>query len=51
MSWGMVDEMETYRFEEETEVQLNPAVLRKIPDLNAKQLEKIDQFEQKQNRV
>lgn len=45
--WGIDDENAVYSYQEEHELRLEPRVLRDLPGINEKQLEKIEQFENK----
>jgi hypothetical protein len=47
ISWGMVDEGEIYAYEDEEDFKLDPELLRQLPNLTSKDLEKIDNFEKK----
>lgn len=47
VNWGISDEAIIYNYEAEHEMKIEPSVLRKIPNLTAKQIEKIDQYETK----
>ncbi len=47
INWGMVDEAEIYAYEDEEEMKLDPELLRELPDLTAKDLEKIEAYEKK----
>ena len=51
ISWGMIDEEEIYAWNEEEEVKLDSELLRKLPDLSAKDLEKIDNYEKKLRKL
>lgn len=47
IGWGIMDEDVVYRQQNEDEMSLEPELLRDLPDLNEKQREKIDKYEQK----
>lgn len=50
ISWGIDDEEAVYSYQDEHELKLEPSVLRQLPGLNEKQLEKIEQFEMKMSK-
>ena len=50
ITWGISDEEAVYNYQDENEFKMEPSILRQLPDLNEKQLEKIEQFEVKLNK-
>jgi len=50
INWGILDEEAVYNYQDENEFKMEPTILRQLPDLNEKQLEKIEQFEVKLNK-
>ena len=50
ITWGISDEEVVYNYQDENEFKMEPSVLRQLPNLNEKQLEKIEQFELKLNK-
>lgn len=50
ITWGISDEEAVYNYQDENDVKLEPNVLRQLPNLTEKQLEKIEQFEVKINK-
>lgn len=50
INWGISDEGQVYDYEDENNVKMDPAVLKALPGLNEKQMEKIEAFEVKLNK-
>lgn len=47
ISWGMSDEQEVYDYFDENQIALIPDLLRRLPNLTEKQVEKIDKYEER----
>eukprot|EP01016_Furgasonia_blochmanni_P008566 TRINITY_DN13496_c0_g1_i2.p1 TRINITY_DN13496_c0_g1~~TRINITY_DN13496_c0_g1_i2.p1 ORF type:complete len:503 (+),score=153.07 TRINITY_DN13496_c0_g1_i2:505-2013(+) len=51
-TWGMTDDAEVYAFNEEEEaIKLDPVLMRQLPDLTTKQLDKINEYEKKSEEL
>ena len=50
INWGISDEDVVYNYQDENDFKMEPSILRQLPNLNEKQLEKIEQFEVKMNK-
>lgn len=50
ISWGISDEGQVYDYEDENNLKMDPAVLKALPGLSEKQMEKIEAFEVKLNK-
>ena len=50
ISWGISDEGQVYDYEDENNVKMDPAILKALPGLSEKQMEKIEAFEVKLNK-
>ncbi|KRX03404.1 SMAD/FHA domain [Pseudocohnilembus persalinus] len=49
ISWGQVDESEIYSYQDQ-DMALEPQLLKRLPGLTEKQVEKIEKYEQKLNK-
>ncbi|EGR32582.1 hypothetical protein IMG5_076020 [Ichthyophthirius multifiliis] len=47
VTWGIDDEQEVYQYQDESQIALIPELLKRLPDLNEKQIEKIEKYEEK----
>lgn len=46
----MSDEQEVYEYQDESQIALIPDLLRRLPNLSEKQVEKIDRYEERLNK-
>ncbi|KAL4502445.1 hypothetical protein ABPG72_012032 [Tetrahymena utriculariae] len=50
ITWGIGDEQEVYDYQDESQIALIPDLLKRLPNLNEKQIEKIEKYEERLNK-